>query len=139
MTNGPILILEDDPDDQEILEIIFTKLEVKNARIYFTIAKEFLAFLLTTREQPFLIISDINVGGITGMEIKNQIEANIYLQSKTIPFLFLTTSSNPLDVRAAYDLHAQGYFVKQSEISKMSEMMLHILNYWQVSLHPNNI
>ena len=136
---GPILILEDDLDDQEILEVIFKSLNVKNIRQYFGSSDEFLEYLLQTPEKPLLIFSDINMVKANGIELKKIIESNPFLKGKTIPYVFLTTSANPPDVRQAYDLHSQGFFVKSADVSNMTKVIDHILFYWKMSLHPNNI
>ncbi len=137
--NGPILILEDDPDDQEILEIVFQSLKAKNVRKYFSTSEEFLDYLHTTGDKPLIIFSDINMVRANGIDLKRQIERDTFLRSKTIPYIFLTTSANPSDVLAAYDLNSQGFFVKSASFPEMIDKLNHILAYWKDSLHPNNI
>ena len=137
--NGPILILEDDVDDQFIIELAFTKLKTTNRRQYFATSDEFLKFLMVTEEQPLIILSDINMPKASGIELKKSIESNSFLKAKTIPYVFLTTSAHTRDVLSAYDLHTQGFFVKSTTFDEMKETLGNILEYWQRSLHPNNI
>ena len=62
---GPIIIVEDDYDDQELLKEVFTELKVPNILRFFSSCIEAFNYLLTTIERPFLIISDINVPPMT--------------------------------------------------------------------------
>ena len=53
--NGPIIIIEDDVDDQEILLSIFQKLDYHNEIIFYKDGNEALEYLNRTDVQPFLI------------------------------------------------------------------------------------
>lgn len=59
--HGPIVVIEDDADDQEILAEIFGKLDYKNPIMYFSDGEEALTYLINTEIKPFLILSDINM------------------------------------------------------------------------------
>ena len=56
--NGPIIVIEDDLEDQEILVEIFQKLGYENKVIYFVDGNEALEYLNQSEVQPFLILSD---------------------------------------------------------------------------------
>jgi CheY-like chemotaxis protein len=57
--SGPIIVIEDDVDDQEILYEIFTKLSYPNEVIFFSDGYKALTYITDTNVQPFLILSDI--------------------------------------------------------------------------------
>ena len=57
--NGPIIIIEDDADDQELLKEVFRELQVSNILKFFDSCAHALNYLVATMEKPFLIISDI--------------------------------------------------------------------------------
>ncbi|WP_223834390.1 response regulator [Spirosoma profusum] len=59
--NGPVILIEDDADDQFLFEQVFTKLNYPNQVRYFPDGQEALEYLLSTTELPFLILSDINM------------------------------------------------------------------------------
>ena len=82
---GPIIIIEDDMDDQDILVEIFHRLGYENKIIYFTDGNEALRYLDQTDIQPFLILSDINMPRINGFELRNKVFTNEQLQTKCIP------------------------------------------------------
>lgn len=134
--SGPIIIVEDDADDQELMKEIFEELNVKNILRFFNSCKAALDYLLTTLERPFLIISDINVPMMSGLDFLGSINQNEYLKNKNIPFVFLTTSSDDTIIHQAYQMSAQVFFVKPTSIQNLKEMMEKILDYWFVSSRP---
>jgi len=134
---GPIIIIEDDIDDQEILETIFEELEYPNKIIYFTDGNEALDFLNKTEVQPFLILSDINMPRINGFELRSKIFTNEQLQTKCIPYLFFTTGASKKAVMDAYSLSVQGFFIKPSSIAALKNTLRKIVEYWQECIAPN--
>ncbi|MGZ8538239.1 MAG: response regulator, partial [Flavisolibacter sp.] len=113
---GPIIVIEDDMDDQEILVGIFENLGYKNKIVYFADGNLALDYLNKTDVQPFLILSDINMPKINGFELRNKIFTNELLQTKCIPYLFFTTGANKKAVTDAYALSVQGFFIKPASI-----------------------
>jgi len=136
--HGPILIFEDDPDDVEFILEVFKETGIKNNLLVFDDADKFIEYLHSTTEQPFLILSDINVSKINGIQLKAHIDSVPFLKDKCIPFIFLSTSKNSKVVTEAYDKNAQGYFVKKDTMSEMKIQMDAILAYWQEALHPRD-
>jgi CheY-like chemotaxis protein len=59
--NGPVIIIEDDPDDQEFLTEVFQKLNYQNKILFFFDGEKALEYINTTNDLPFLILSDINL------------------------------------------------------------------------------
>ena len=132
----PIIIIEDDMDDQEILREIFAELKIPNLIHFFNSCMLAFENLLTTIERPFLIISDINLPAMTGMQLKKQINDNDYLSKKNIPFVFLTTNPDIRSIDLAYQSLAQGYFVKPPTMGELKEMLQTIIGYWKFSRLP---
>ncbi|MGZ3837559.1 MAG: response regulator [Flavisolibacter sp.] len=134
---GPIIIIEDDPDDQEILIEIFQKLGYVNKIIYFNDGNDALAYLNKSEVQPFLILSDINMPRISGFELRNRVFTNEQLQTKCIPYLFFTTSANKKAVIEAYTMSVQGFFVKPTSMKALENTIRKIVEYWQECIAPN--
>lgn len=134
---GPIIIIEDDADDQEILVEIFLKLNYKNKIVYFSDGNEALEFLNKTDVQPFLILSDINMPRINGFELRNKVFANEQLHTKCIPYLFFTTGANKKSVVEAYAMSAQGFFVKSNSMEGLERTIKKIVEYWQECIAPS--
>jgi CheY-like chemotaxis protein len=129
--SGPILIIEDDLDDQEILKEIFEDLQIPNAIRFFETCISALDYLVNSLEKPFLIISDINLPAMTGLQLKKEINNNVSLRNKCIPFIFLSTAPDEHFIMSAYEVQGQGYFVKPPKLAEMKEMMSMIVGYWK--------
>jgi CheY-like chemotaxis protein len=136
-TEQPILILEDDTDDQELITAAFQQIGVTNKIIFFEEAPQALIYLLQTTEQPFLILTDMNLPGINGLEFQKKIQDNEYLRRKCIPFIFFTTTNNRKVVEQAYDQQVQGFFQKPANFNELAEILRFIVDYWSRCLHPN--
>lgn len=135
--DGPIIVIEDDPDDQEIMVEIFKRLEYANKIVYFQDGQEALAYLNQSEVNPFLILSDINMPRISGFELRNTIFTSEQLQTKCIPYLFFTTAANKKSVIDAYALSVQGFFVKPNSIKALENTMRKIVEYWKECIAPN--
>jgi CheY-like chemotaxis protein len=135
--NGPIIVIEDDMDDQEVLVEIFRKLGYSNEIIYFTDGNKALELLNKTSIHPFLILSDINMPRINGFELRNRIFTNELLKTKCIPYLFFSTGANKQSVIAAYALSVQGFFIKPNSLQALENTIRKIVEYWQECIAPN--
>jgi len=136
---GPIVVIEDDVDDQEILDEIFKNLNYKNPVIYFTDSEEALQFLIETKIKPFLILSDINMPKLTGFELRQKVHTNEDLNLKCIPYLFFTTTSAQKAIVDAYSQSVQGFFIKANSSDKLESTIKKIIEYWQECEAPNFI
>lgn len=134
----PIIILDDDMDDQEIMREVLEDLQVPYRIDFYMHAKDLLDYLYTTKEVPFLIFSDVNLPSMNGLELRKIIFENEYLRIKSIPFIFLSTSSDEFAVKEAYNLTVQGYFVKQYSIPDIKATIKLIINYWEQCEHVNS-
>lgn len=135
---GPIISIEDDEDDQFFIAKALKALNVPNPVRFFWSGEAALEYLNTTTETPFLILCDVNMPLLNGIELRQRIIANAYLRQKSIPFIFLTTSDGPELINAAYDAMVQGYYRKAAHFERLREQLRSIVVYWQNCLHPNN-
>jgi len=136
---GPIIVIEDDAEDKEILVEIFKNLDYKNSIIYFSDGEEALQYLTDTRTKPFLILSDINMPKLSGFELRQRIHTNEDLNLKCIPYLFFTTTSTQKAIIDAYSQSVQGFFVKANSVGKLENTLKRIIEYWQECEAPNFI
>ncbi|MBD0374323.1 MAG: response regulator [Flavisolibacter sp.] len=137
--NHPILIVEDDVDDQDILKEVFHSLEIPNELKFFNRCPDLLDYLRTTTDRPLIILTDVNLPVMSGIELRMEICKDEYLRRKSIPFVFLTTSNSIQAIEKAYDLNVQGYFIKEDNFNAIKSMIRQIIDYWVVCKHPNII
>lgn len=136
--DGTIIIIEDDEDDQFVLEEIFKELRCPNERKYFSNGLSALEFLSTTNVRPFIILSDINLPKLNGLELRRKVQVDAELSLRCIPYIFLTTALNQQVVIDAYSTSAQGFFVKPTIFEEVKDTVETILKYWKKCAAPNN-
>jgi len=135
----PIIIIEDDLDDQDMFRELIVEMGIPNPLIFFDNAIDAMEYLLTDG-QPFLILCDVNLPMQTGIEFKKLVDDHPELRRKSIPFVFCTTSIDPGAIRRAYlDMTVQGYFKKGESMEEMRRSLKVIFEYWLLSVHPNSM
>ncbi|GEO12089.1 response regulator [Segetibacter aerophilus] len=137
--SGPIIIIEDDMDDQELLGDVFKELNYKHEVIFFGDGEKALEYLINSEVQPFLVLSDINMPKLNGVELREKVFNNEELRMKSIPYLFFTTIAEQKEVVDAYSRSIQGFFVKPNSYEKLKKMIVRIVEYWQECHSPNYI
>jgi len=136
---GPIIVIEDDQDDQVMLTEVFSELNYPNEIIFFGDGEAALEFLVTTATEPFIIFSDINMPKLNGVELREKVHNNEDLRLKSIPYLFFTTTAEQKHVIDAYSKSIQGFFTKPSTYNKLKSTIKTIVEYWQECISPNYI
>ena len=136
--NGPVIIIEDDPDDQEFLIEIFQKLNYQNKILFFFDGQQALEYINATHDLPFLILSDINLPKLNGFELREKLRTDEKLSNKCIPYLFFSTAVNQKSVIDAYSQSVQGFFVKQNSMNELEKTVTVIMEYWRRCAAPND-
>jgi CheY-like chemotaxis protein len=138
MQPGPVITVDDDDDDREIVKEVLKELNISNPTIFFTRCNEAFIYLKSNNTQPFIIFCDVNLPEQSGIEFKRQIDADKELRKKSIPFIFLSTSADKKYVNEVYtQMTVQGYFQKANRYSETRDIVRLILEYWKVCKHPN--
>lgn len=136
---GPIIIIDDDTDDQEILDELTLEILPGAPIRNFSNGAGALEYLETTQEQPFIILCDVNMPLMNGLELLETIQTTPYLKKKCIPFIMLSTSGDRRYVENAYDLNVHGFFKKPSEMKQLRRILELTFEFWAKCLHPHNI
>ena len=137
-SNGPIVIVDDDEDDIEIIQMAIAQLKLVNETKFFSSTKDALEYIQKPDVLPFIILSDINMPVQNGFAFRNVIKKNEDLDVKCIPFLFITTGATEEVVSQAYAAKAQGIFQKPPSIKKWSAMLQDIVDYWTECMAPGH-
>lgn len=135
--DGKIILVDDQKYEKDLLNIALDEKEWGIKVEYFDNAREALNHLQENLDEIFLIISDMNMPGMNGMEFKKAIDRDEYLRQKSIPFIF--ASSEPLreNVVEAYQYRVQGFFKKPESIEDQADMLETIIRYWISCIHPD--
>jgi CheY-like chemotaxis protein len=134
---GPIVIVEDDLDDQMLLSEIFTDLKLQNEIVILSNGLQAYEYLDQTNVDPFIIISDINMPLMNGMELRDKMQKEGQMRLRTIPFIFLTTAAAKDTIINAYAHSVQGFFTKTSSINHFRTTLGRIVDYWKECCEPS--
>ena len=133
MSECPILLVDDSPDDIMIAKRAFKKCDIRNEVYVTEDGEEAIQFLRKEgkyKDTPSscLVILDLNMPKINGFEFLEIIKGDKKL--KTTPIIVLTSSSRPEDVELAYKLGANSFIVKPASFEDFIEAVMEIKRYW---------
>jgi CheY-like chemotaxis protein len=134
-TLRPILLVEDDNVDAMTVKRAMRDLQVNNSVMHSVNGEEAIAYLSDpATEKPFVILLDLNMPKMCGIEFLKIIKAHDVL--KMIPVIVLTTSKEKKDVLDSFDLGAAGYMIKPVDYAKFVEVISSVMLYWGSSELP---
>lgn len=135
MNNGPVFIIDDDPEELEIVKEIWKDVGRGHGIEVFTDPHSLIA-RLREKINPFLIICDVNLGKMDGFELRKRLCDEQALSYKSIPFVFWSTSASNEQIKRSYDMGGHGFFIKGTTYLEIKESLNLIMKYWTVSKAP---
>ncbi len=138
MNNSPVFIVDGDLEDKELIEDAWKELGFTNRLYFFNNAEEVIRELNEGTVVPFLIISEIDLPKISGLELKQHLLQHKSTNFKSIPFVFLTDMPSQAQIEQAYHLCTNGLFKKSDSFKKLKQQLIDIVKYWRESLVPVN-
>lgn len=128
-----ILLVEDSEGDIVLITQALKKAQVTNGITVVKDGEEALKYLrkegaYNNVETPDLILLDINLPKIDGIEVLAEIKKDEILMS--IPVVMLTTSESESDIVNSYHNHANCYIVKPVDFKKFIDVMQVIKDFW---------
>ena len=134
--NRDILLIEDNPDDVELTRIAFAEAGSAQRLTVVSDGAEALDYLFargahagrTATDLPAVVLLDLNLPKVNGREVLQAIRANP--ATRSLPVVVLTTSAEPFDVDAVYELGANSYIQKPVEFERFVEAVRQIGLYW---------
>ncbi len=137
--DNPLVIIEDDPDDQHLFKSIIAEIAPSLAITFFPKAEDLLEALSQQKLMPFMIFSEVHLRGMSGLELRKKMDEDPAIRKKSIPFIFFTHPVNDHDLDKAYDLTIQGFFEKSPHIDLLKQQLYFIIGYWSECRHPKQI
>lgn len=128
-----VLLVEDDKGDILLTREAFELNKVKNRLHVVNDGEQAMAFLRRQDEyveapRPDLILLDLNLPRMDGMEVLREIKADLEL--RTIPVVILTTSEAEEDILRSYHLHANAYVSKPVDFSQFIRVVRQIDDFF---------
>jgi len=133
--NKPLLIIEDDQVDVMTIRRALKEIHVANPVVHVENGEEGLAYLRDPgREKPCIILLDLNMPVMSGLEFLQIIKHDDYL--RRFPVIVLTTSEEQQDKLNSFNLGVAGYMAKPVDYRQFVEVMRSINLYWTISELP---
>jgi CheY-like chemotaxis protein len=128
-----ILLVEDDEIDVKALKWAFDKLKIANPLL---VARDGVEAweMLQELPRPYLIITDINMPRMNGIELLRKIRQSEQFRDSIV--FALTTSNDEQDKIDAYDLNVAGYMLKTDMGTSFTRAIELIDNFWRVVEFP---
>jgi CheY-like chemotaxis protein len=130
----PVLLVEDDPDDQVLIRRAFTKARLRNPLVLARDGDEAVAYLSGDQRQnplPVLILLDLKLPRRSGLQVLEWLRGQPGPLGRT-PVAVLTSSRQNTDVDQAYDRGANSYLVKPVDLDGLLELVKTVGLYWTV-------
>ena len=139
-----ILLIEDNPYEAELAIRTLKKSNLTNNLHHIDDGAEALDFIFeqgryagTGRSNPKLILLDIKLPKVDGIEILKQLKANE--KTKTIPVVILTSSKESQDIKACYELGANTYIQKPVDFDGLIAATKRLKEYWfEIAILPKD-
>lgn len=136
-----ILLVEDDPKDIELTIDALSEYNLANDILAVRDGAEALdylyrrgAFAQEPAGNPAVILLDLKMPKVDGVQVLKQIKSDINLQ--VIPVVVLTSSNESRDLEACYQLGANAYVVKPVKFTDFVEAVKGIGMFWALINEP---
>lgn len=142
MKEARILLVEDNEGDIILTLKALQKANVNNAIDVVRDGEQALRFLRKEEpygqaETPGLVLLDINLPRIDGMEVLTDIKNDAQL--RVIPVVVLTTSNSQKDILRSYQQHANCFITKPASFGMFMDVVQTIKDFWiNVAQLPKN-
>ncbi|MDO8413760.1 MAG: response regulator [Gallionellaceae bacterium] len=123
-----ILLVEDNPDDVELTLEAFSEINLLNKIIVAHDGAEALELLLSTAALPQLILLDLKLPKVDGLEVLRQVRATP--RTRRLPVVILTSSKEESDLVRSYDLGVNSYVRKPVDFNQFAQAVSQLGLYW---------
>jgi two-component system response regulator len=138
MSDGTILLVEDNPDDIELTLRALKKNNIANDVVIAHDGEEALDYLAGTGQYtsydknnlPIVVLLDLKLPKVDGLEVLRRIRGNT--TTRLLPVVILTSSVEECDMVSSYSLGANSYIRKPVNFDQFIEAVRQLGLYWLV-------
>jgi two-component system response regulator len=142
MTERYILLVEDNPDDEELTLLSLRKNNLAHEIVVVRDGVEAIEFLFGNGQYagrdlsrtPTVILLDLKLPKLDGLGVLKRLRADE--RTRMLPVVVLTSSSQDADVIASYNLGANSYVRKPVEFGSFVEAVSSLGLYWVLLNRP---
>lgn len=142
VSDRPIMLVEDNPDDEALTLRALAKNRIANQVIVARDGVEALDYLHGSNSPvsrnsnmlPAVILLDLKLPRIDGLEVLRRIRADN--RTALLPVVILTTSKEQQDIHEAYSLGANSYIRKPVDFEKFIHTVGQMGHYWLALNEP---
>jgi len=134
-----ILLIEDDPNDVELIQIALDSYNFANKIDVVSDGEQAIHYLFgrdgqpPTQTLPRLVLLDLKLPKIDGIQILEMIRRSPLTRNLVV--VVMTSSSESRDLKACYDLGVNSYIVKPLDFQQFVEMARQVGFYWMMLNH----
>ncbi|MBI3328771.1 MAG: response regulator [Nitrospinae bacterium] len=136
MGDDIILVVEDNPDDEELIRLALQENKILNQLVVAHDGVEALDYLFATGTHagrdlsvmPNLILLDLKLPKVDGLEVLRRLRADE--RTRLLPVVVLTSSNEEQDLLNSYNLGANSYVRKPVDFAQFSEAVRQLGLYW---------
>ena len=138
MTKNNILLVEDNPDDEELTLMAFKHSKIANKVVVVHDGVEALEYIFganqssgnVVNELPQLMLLDLKLPRLSGLDVLKRIRSDP--RTQLLPVVIFTSSSEEEDILSGYRLGANSYVRKPVEFQSFTEAIQQLGLYWLI-------
>jgi two-component system, response regulator len=142
MKDKYILLVEDNPDDEELALMGLKDSGLLNEVVVVRDGEEALQFMFAEERykdrdpalMPAVILLDLKLPKLSGLKVLERLRANPL--TRRVPVVILTTSSEEEDVVNSYNLGANSFVRKPVEFKRFADAVKQLGLYWLLLNEP---
>ena len=131
-----ILLVEDDPNDVELIQLALDSYNFVNKIDVVSDGEQAIHYLFgrdgqpPTQSLPRLVLLDLKLPKIDGIQILEMIRRSPLTRNLVV--VVMTSSAESRDLQACYDLGVNSYIVKPLDFQQFVEMARQVGFYWMM-------
>lgn len=136
---GVFVFIDDDKEEHFLLKMAMKDIGLDNQIVACMNGLEAYNYLKETKDEIFIILSDMNMPVMDGLELKRLVEITPELKIKAIPFIFHSNTSSNEEIKAAYASNIQAYIRKSPSLEGTVKSLKCIIAMWTDCIHPKDL
>lgn len=129
MKSLSILLIDDDELERMKFKKVCKDISFPCSIVEAVNGKQALEFLKEEKSLFNIIILDLHMPKMNGLELLENLKSN--MEFKNIPIIIMSNSEDDSELKKCYDFGISGYFTKPVQYSKYSKKVKSLLKYWK--------